>query len=205
MIHVAGPTTIFWTVAMGMGFAVLAVVVVLMNLLLKSARALDTRVDNVLAAALGVHAHTAVAGPQLSATEQQLTSAVAALRGPAPRPAASRPAASRPAAPQFGVPGPQFRPPALSGRPAPQFRPSSAPSGHPAPQFRPSAPSAPAQPAAPAPAPRPDQQHDRPTLPSFPRDTGPQRRPSDSRFPTSLPPVPPAPKWEPGNHARRPE
>lgn len=200
MIHVAGPTTIFWTVAMGMGFAVLAVVVVLMNLLLKSARALDTRVDHVLAAALGVHAHTAVAGPQLTATEQQLTSAVAALRGPAPRPAAPRPSA-----PQFGVPGPQFRPSAPPGRPAPQFRPSPAPPGRPASQFRPPAPSAPAQPAAPAPVPHPTQQDNRPTLPSFPRDTGPQKRPSDSRFPTSLPPVPPAPKWEPGNNARRPE
>ncbi|MCL2586024.1 MAG: hypothetical protein FWE35_26620 [Streptosporangiales bacterium] len=187
MIHVAGPTTIFWTVAMGMGFAVLAVVIVLLNLLLKSARALDTRVDNVAAAALGVHAHTAIAGPQLSATEQQLTSAVAALRGPAPRPAPPRPAT-----PQFGVPGPQFRP--------------AAPPPRPAPQFTPPAPSAPAQPAAPVTPPSgPATRTDNPTLPRFPRDTGPQRRPSDPRFPTSLPPVPPAPEWEPGQNPRRPE
>lgn len=171
MIHVAGPTTIFWTVAMGMGFTVLAVVVVLLNLLLKSARALDARVDHVWTAALGVHAHTAVAGPQLNAAEQQLASAVAVLRGPAPRPAASRPGA-----PQFGVPGPQFRP-------AP-------------------APPAPAQPTAPIAVPHPSQSQ--PAIPTFPRDTGPQRRPEDPRFPTTLPPVPPAPKWEPGTNPRRP-
>lgn len=154
MIHVAGPTTIFWTVAMGMGFAVLAVVIVLLNLLLKSARALDARVGHVWTAALGVHAHTAIAGPQLSAAGQQLTSAVAALRSPAPRPA----------------------------------------------------PSAPARPAAPAARPSaPVTRTDLPALPRFPKDTGPRKRPPDPRFPTSLPPVPPAPDWEPGTSPRRPE
>ena len=159
MIHVAGPTLIFWAVSAGMGFAVLAVVIILLNLLLKSVRALDTRVDHVWSAAAGVHAHTAIAGPQLNAAERQLAGAVAALRPSAPAP-----------------------------RPAPQFQPMG-----PAPQ-------APAQPAAPRLRPAPSQTG--PALPRFARPTGPQRRPADPRFPTSLPPVPPAPAWEPGQPRR---
>lgn len=106
MIHVAGPTDLFWTVAMGMGFAVLAVVIVLLNLLLKSVRALDTRVEDVWSAAVGVHAVTSTAGPQLRRAEQALAGAVTALRG-----------AAQPAVP--------VQPP------APRFQPSTQRPGHP--------------------------------------------------------------------------
>lgn len=108
MIHVAGPTDLFWTVSVGMGFAVLAVVIVLLNLLLKSVRALDTRVDHVWSAAAGVHAHTATAGPQLRAAERQLQSAVVALRSSAPQLRPSAPRFPKPPAPQFRPADPRF-------------------------------------------------------------------------------------------------
>lgn len=79
MIHVAGPTDLFWTVSVGMGFTVLAVVIILLNLLLKSARALDTRVDHVWSAAVGVFVHTLTAAPQLKAAEQYAHSAAQAV------------------------------------------------------------------------------------------------------------------------------
>jgi hypothetical protein len=86
MIHVAGPTDLFWTVSAGMGFTVLAVVIILLNLLLKSARALDTRVDHVWSAAVGVFVHTLTAAPQLKVAERYAHSAAA--QSPAAQPAA---------------------------------------------------------------------------------------------------------------------
>jgi hypothetical protein len=78
MIHVAGPTDLFWTVSVGMGFTVLAVVIILLNLLLKSAKALDTRVDHVWSAAVGVFVHTLTAAPQLQAAGRYAYSAAQA-------------------------------------------------------------------------------------------------------------------------------
>lgn len=70
MIHVAGPTDLLWTVAVGMGFTVLVVVIILLNLLLRSVRALDTRVDHVWSAAVGLFVHTLTAAPQMKAAER---------------------------------------------------------------------------------------------------------------------------------------
>lgn len=96
MIHVAGPTDLLWTVSVGMGFAVIAVVIILLNLLLKSVRALDSRVDEVWSTAVGVFAHTVTVAPQLKKAEQTVSGLVSALKeGPAV-PAAAVP--TRPAA-----------------------------------------------------------------------------------------------------------
>lgn len=82
MIHVAGPTDLLWTVAVGMGFAVLIVVIILLNLLLRSVRALDTRVDHVWSAAVGLFVHTLTAAPQMNAAERHAL-AIAAQAPPA--------------------------------------------------------------------------------------------------------------------------
>ncbi|MBO0820002.1 MAG: hypothetical protein J2P26_04035, partial [Nocardiopsaceae bacterium] len=81
MLHVAGPTLVFWTTAVGMGFAVDVVVIILLNLLNKSVKALDTRVDHVWEAAAAVHGLTGTVGPQLKTAEQAVGGLVGALKG----------------------------------------------------------------------------------------------------------------------------
>lgn len=113
MIHVAGPTDLFWTVSVGMGFAVILVVIILLNLLLKSVRALDTRVDHVWNAAAAVHGLTGTVGPQLRTAEQTVVGLIKAITGPAkPAGPAAAPAAAptRPAAGAPTRPSPTFRP-----------------------------------------------------------------------------------------------
>ena len=108
MIHVAGPTDLFWTVSVGMGFAVIAVVIILLNLLLKSVRALDTRVDHVWSAAAAVHGLTATAAPQLRTAEQTVGGLIAAIKGGGPAPAGpTRPPTAAPTRPASA---PTFRP-----------------------------------------------------------------------------------------------
>lgn len=118
LLNIAGPTDLFWTVAVGMGFAVVIVVIILLNLLNKSVKALDTRVDHVWEAAAAVHGLTSTVAPQLRTAEQAVGGLVNALRGggastatrPAPGPAratssAPTPAPARPA-PRFQPTGP---------------------------------------------------------------------------------------------------
>jgi hypothetical protein len=89
MIHVANQTKLLWTVADGMGFAVLAVVIVLLTLLLKSASTLDKRVDQVWSAAVGVFVHTLTAAPSLN-TAARHTRTIASHQPGTPPGAAGR-------------------------------------------------------------------------------------------------------------------
>lgn len=81
MLHIAGETRLFWTVAVGMGFAVVLVVIILLNLLYKSVKALDTRVDTVWSEAVGVFTKTLIVAPELRKAEAQVQGLVSALRG----------------------------------------------------------------------------------------------------------------------------
>lgn len=65
---------LLWTVSVGMGVAVTIIVVILLNLLLQSVRALDKRVDHVWSSAVGVFVHTLTAAPQLQSAERHLKS-----------------------------------------------------------------------------------------------------------------------------------
>jgi hypothetical protein len=131
MLHVAGPTLVFWTTAVGMGFAVDIVVIILLNLLNKSVQALDTRVDHVWEAAAAVHGLTGTVGPQLKTAEAAVGGLVGALRGGAPtgttRPAAAAPTrtAAAPATPPAAEGGPADRSGGVATPPpgGPSFRP----------------------------------------------------------------------------------
>ena len=110
MIHVAGPTDLLWTVSVGMGFAVIAVVIILLNLLLKSVRALDSRVDEVWSTAVGVFAHTVTVAPQLRKAEQTVGGLISAIKAGPAAPAA--PGAAAPASTSSApTRPPAFRPP----------------------------------------------------------------------------------------------
>lgn len=76
-------TTVMWTVCVGVGAAVDVVVVILLQLLLQSVRALDRRVDYVWSAAAGVHALTSTVGPQLQ-TAQRHVAALGSAANPSP-------------------------------------------------------------------------------------------------------------------------
>lgn len=76
-------TTVMWTVSVGMGVVVVIVVVILLHLLLQSVRALDKRVDHVLAAAVGIIENTSAAVPQLQATLRNVTTLQNALEAKA--------------------------------------------------------------------------------------------------------------------------
>lgn len=69
-------TRLMWNVAVGMGLAVLLIVVILCNLLLQSVRALDRRVDQVWSAAVGLFVHTLTVAPQLRTGERHLNKAI---------------------------------------------------------------------------------------------------------------------------------
>ena len=67
----ADETQLLWTVFLGVGAAVLGVVVLLLGLLRESVKVLRTEVSGVWSAAVGVFVHTVTAGPQLDqATER---------------------------------------------------------------------------------------------------------------------------------------
>ncbi|MBO0821227.1 MAG: hypothetical protein J2P26_10285 [Nocardiopsaceae bacterium] len=120
-LHIAGETRLFWTVAVGMGLAVDIVVIILLNLLNKSVKALDSRVDSVWSEAVGVYTKTIIVAPELRKAEAAVSGLVAALRGGGPsQPAAvpsgpattaAPPAATRPTgvAPRPAGPAPGFR------------------------------------------------------------------------------------------------
>ena len=62
------------TVSVGMGAVVTIVVIILLNLLLQSVRALDKRVDHVWSSAVGLFVHTLTAAPQLRSAQRHATS-----------------------------------------------------------------------------------------------------------------------------------
>lgn len=61
----AGETQILWIVSLGVGAAVLGVVVLLLGLLRESVKSLRRLVLGVWSAAVGVFVHTVTAAPQL--------------------------------------------------------------------------------------------------------------------------------------------
>jgi hypothetical protein len=123
MLHIAGETRLFWTVAVGMGFTVVIVVIILLNLLNKSVKALDTRVDSVWSEAVGVFTKTLIVAPELRKAEAAVAGLNAALRGGG----ATRPTGLSPAAPPTA---PAVTPPGAAGATgvAPQSAPTSRPS-----------------------------------------------------------------------------
>ena len=72
----AHETQLLWIVFLGIGAAVLGVVVLLLGLLRESVKVLRTEVSAVWSAAVGVFVHTVTAGPQL----EQATRRVRELR-----------------------------------------------------------------------------------------------------------------------------
>ncbi|MEN3314650.1 MAG: hypothetical protein V7605_884 [Acidimicrobiaceae bacterium] len=58
-------TVLMWSIALAVGAVVVAVVALLLWLLWESVRSLDSRVDRIWSAAVGVFVHTAATGRQL--------------------------------------------------------------------------------------------------------------------------------------------
>ena len=72
----ADETQLLWIVFLGIGAAVLGVVVLLLGLLRESVKVLRSEVSGVWSAAVGVFVHTVTAGPQL----ERASSSVRELR-----------------------------------------------------------------------------------------------------------------------------
>ena len=68
----ADETQLLWTVLLGVGAAVLGVVILLLGLLRESVKILGRQVAAVWSSAVGVFVHTVTAGPQLDQATQRL-------------------------------------------------------------------------------------------------------------------------------------
>ena len=68
----ADETQLLWTVFLGIGVAVLGVVILLLGLLRESVKVLGQKVAAVWSSAVGVFVHTVTAGPQLDQAAQRL-------------------------------------------------------------------------------------------------------------------------------------
>ena len=68
----ADETQLLWIVFLGIGAAVLGVVILLLGLLLESVMVLGREVAAVWSSAVGVFVHTVTAGPQLDRAARRL-------------------------------------------------------------------------------------------------------------------------------------
>jgi flagellar motor component MotA len=68
----ADETQLLWIVFLGIGAAVLGVVILLLGLLRESVKVLGREVAAVWSSAVGVFVHTVTAGPQLDRASQRL-------------------------------------------------------------------------------------------------------------------------------------
>jgi hypothetical protein len=68
----ADETQLLWIVFLGIGAAVLGVVILLLGLLRESVKVLGREVGAVWSSAVGVFVHTVTAGPQLDRATQRL-------------------------------------------------------------------------------------------------------------------------------------